>query len=197
MNEEYIIDNQGKKRKATKVICDFCGKSFLKPTRFLLKHKRNYCSQECAFNARKNRIKVTCALCGREFEVTPKILKKSKSGLVFCSRKCKDEGQKIKNGLTPIHPSHYGNTKYKDYTPSCVYQRICFENHPHKCCVCGEENIVAVHHYDGNHNNNEPSNLIPLCPTHHCYWHSNFRELIKDKVDEYINNFINKNTSGV
>lgn len=190
MKEEYIIDSQGKKRKATKVVCDFCGKSFLKPTRFL--EERNYCCRQCSFNAHKNRIKVKCALCGKEFEVTPKILKKSKSGLVFCSRKCKDEGQKIKNGITQIHPSHYGNTKYKDYTPSCVYQRICFENHPHKCCVCGEDKVVAVHHYDGNHNNNDPANLIPLCPTHHCYWHSKYRKIIKDKVDDYIKSFINK-----
>lgn len=45
--------------------------------------------------------------------------------------------------------------------------------------------IVEVHHYDGDRNNNELSNLIPLCPTHHRYWHSKHRSEIKDLVDNF------------
>ncbi len=39
---------------------------------------------------------------------------------------------------------------------------------------------------DENNLNNNPSNLIPLCPTHHQYWHSNFKYLIEKRVLAYI-----------
>lgn len=45
---------------------------------------------------------------------------------------------------------------------------------------------MEAHHYDGNKNNNAPENLVPLCPTHHRYWHSRFRYIIKKRIDEYI-----------
>jgi len=69
------------------------------------------------------------------------------------------------------------------------YRKLCFRYHEKKCIICGEENIVAVHHYDKNHENNDPRNLIPLCPTHHIYLHSLFGKLIIKKVQEYMQNF--------
>ena len=57
------------------------------------------------------------------------------------------------------------------------------------CIVCGEDNIVAVHHYDHNKKNNEPSNLIPLCPTHHQYVHSRYKHLVEDKIEVYKRSF--------
>lgn len=189
---DYIVDKQGKKRKAVKVICEHCGKEFLKPERFIKHGKHNYCSPECSHNATNKQIEVICDFCGKSYMIKPSKLLQSKSGLHFCSRNCKDNAQKIVNGFKEIQPSHYGYTKYNDYTPQNIYQRICFENHPHKCCVCGEEKIIAVHHYDGNHNNNEPSNLVPLCPTHHCYIHSKYKDEIIDKVNAYVEAFKNK-----
>jgi hypothetical protein len=46
--------------------------------------------------------------------------------------------------------------------------------------------VVAVHHLDENRNNNDPSNLIPMCPTHHHYWHSRFRHHVEATVLAYI-----------
>lgn len=66
------------------------------------------------------------------------------------------------------------------------YQTTCFEHHERKCVVCGEDKVVAVHHMDHNKKNNDPSNLIPMCPTHHQYWHSKYRSLIENKVLSYI-----------
>ena len=65
------------------------------------------------------------------------------------------------------------------------YRSICFRHHKKQCIVCEEYNIVEVHHFDNNHENDEPSNLIPLCPTHHKYIHSRHKILIKDKVNDY------------
>ena len=70
------------------------------------------------------------------------------------------------------------------------YRTTCFHFHKKECIVCGENKIVEVHHLDENNKNNSPNNLIPLCPTHHKYLHSNYRYLIEDKVNEYIKDFI-------
>lgn len=121
----------------------------------------------------KFHIKKVCPVCGKEF-FTETSTKASKQ--VCCSNACSNT----------YFRSGENNGMYSD-KPS--YFRLCFRHHPHKCCICGEENIVAVHHYDGNHNNDDICNLVPLCPTHHRYWHSKYKDLIKDKVDEYVKKF--------
>lgn len=70
------------------------------------------------------------------------------------------------------------------------YQSICFLHHKKKCVICGEEKIVAVHHYDHNHDNNDPANLVPLCPTHHSYVHSRYVGEVQPAIDEYVRKFI-------
>jgi hypothetical protein len=72
------------------------------------------------------------------------------------------------------------------------YRVTCFLHHNKKCIICGEDKVVEVHHLDGDKTNNNPENLIPLCPTHHRYWHSKYRSLIEDQVNEYIKNFRRK-----
>ena len=37
----------------------------------------------------------------------------------------------------------------------------------HTCQICGDWKYVEVHHKDGNHKNNDPINLITLCPFCH------------------------------
>lgn len=69
------------------------------------------------------------------------------------------------------------------------YCSTCFYHHKKECIICGEKNIVEVHHLDENSNNNNPENLIPLCPTHHRYWHSSYQYLIYDQVMKYIKNW--------
>jgi len=75
----------------------------------------------------------------------------------------------------------------------------------YKCSECGIENIyngkeiiLELHHIDGNHKNNELSNLTFLCPNCHSQTH-NFRnknpkrsEYLTDK--EYYNALINCNS---
>lgn len=127
----------------------------------------------------KYHLKKTCPVCDKEFYTNAGKKARNK---ICCSHSCSNtyfrSGEN--NGM-------YKNCKFKG---KCSYVIICFRNHPHKCCICGEEKIVAVHHYDGNHNNNEVDNLIPLCPTHHCYIHSKYKDEIQDKVDEYRKKFL-------
>lgn len=122
----------------------------------------------------KYHIKKVCPVCGKTFYTSTA---KKASRKICCSYACSN--------------THFRSGENNGrYTNKPSYVKLCFRHHPHKCCVCGEEHIVAVHHYDENHYNNSPENLVPLCPTHHSYWHSRFKELIKDKVDEYVKNFI-------
>jgi hypothetical protein len=72
------------------------------------------------------------------------------------------------------------------------YRTTCFAYHKQECIICKEQNIVEVHHYDEDNKNNKPENLIPLCPTHHQYWHSRYKSLIEQKVQEYIEQWKSK-----
>lgn len=95
----------------------------------------------------------------------------------FCSKSCANStGGKAKAA------------KYHLYELA-QYQTVCFRHHPKECVVCEEQNVVAVHHYNENHDDNRPENLVPLCPTHHIYMHSKHKYLIEDQVAEYVNNF--------
>jgi hypothetical protein len=71
-----------------------------------------------------------------------------------------------------------------------TYSELCWKHHEKQCVICDEKLIVAVHHYNGNHSDNRPENLVPLCPTHHQYWHSRHRSLVQSKVDEYVKKFL-------
>lgn len=70
--------------------------------------------------------------------------------------------------------------KYKNYVT------ICFSFHKKECIVCKENKIVAVHHYNEDHYDNRIENLVPLCPTHHQYMHSQFKCEIVEIVDNYV-----------
>jgi hypothetical protein len=70
-----------------------------------------------------------------------------------------------------------------------AYQSTCWLYHGKKCLVCNEEKIVAVHHVNENHHDNRPENLVPLCPTHHQYVHSRFRDEVQPIIDRYLENF--------
>lgn len=77
------------------------------------------------------------------------------------------------------------NPNWKNNT----YQTTCWHHHGKKCLVCGEEKIVAVHHVNENHNDNAPENLVPLCPTHHQYIHSRYKDEVQPIIDLYLKNF--------
>lgn len=118
--------------------------------------------------------KNNCLNCGKEFY--PK--KKTKCCGYACSNTYFRSGEQN------------GNWKQDSYRSTC------FLYHDKECVICEENVIVEVHHLDGNHNNNDPSNLIPLCPTHHKYWHSGHKHLIESGVKEYITHWLSKRELG-
>jgi len=112
-----------------------------------------------------------CPICKNEFETK----KGSKKEKMTCSHSCSNTFFRSKVN----HPN------WKDET----YRTTCFFYHKHECVVCKENLLLDVHHLDGNKKNNKPENLIPLCATHHNYWHSRYRYLVEDVVLEYVKNF--------
>lgn len=127
-----------------------------------------------------------CPVCDKEFEVSIK-LEESRPKLT-CSHGCANTY--FRSGINNGSHSKAANA---EENKGNSYRTICFHYHEKKCVVCGEYKIVAVHHYDENHGNDAPENLIPMCPTHHQYMHSNYKDEIAGVVDDYIKQWKDKN----
>ena len=117
---------------------------------------------------------VSCTSCLKIFEVREREKLFPSKDKYFCSRSCANSmGGKSKS-------IKYHSDDFAHYTT------VAFRYHKRMCCVCGEDKMVSVHHYDENHKNNDPKNLVPLCPTHHHYMHSRHRSEIDHIVKKYI-----------
>lgn len=67
------------------------------------------------------------------------------------------------------------------------HRKICFRHHGRKCIICNETVAVDAHHIDGNHKNDDPGNLVPLCANHHRYVHMKRHH---HHIDKAIKNFL-------
>lgn len=132
-----------------------------------IKNVNAYCCKQCKSEQSKE-VRV-CPICNESFSA----YKKEKK--VTCSYACSNKH--FRTG------DNHGNWKQD------AYRSTCFLYHKKQCIICNESNIVEVHHYNENHNDNSPENLVPLCPTHHTYMHSRFKTTISSIVEEYVNNF--------
>lgn len=122
------------------------------------------------------RVKKICPVCNSEFEA----LLGNKREKHVCSRSCANSF--FRSGKN--HPN-YGKITKND----SIYRSICFDHHKRECLVCGFNLIVEVHHVDHNKQNNEPKNLVPLCPNHHRMVHSRFKDLVQPKIEDYLKNY--------
>jgi hypothetical protein len=101
-----------------------------------------------------------CECCGTNFVFEGRIRSRTFEKARFCSRKCANStGGKAK-----------AKKHHSDSTAN--YRTVAFRYRDKKCYACGHDRILEVHHIDGDHDNNDPTNLIPLCPTHHKMMHS-------------------------
>lgn len=117
-------------------------------------------------------IEKICPVCGKKFET----LKNNKREKVVCSHSCSNT----------YFRSGQNNPNYKGVLKDNPYREICFMHHPKKCCICGFDYIVEVHHVDCDKDNNDPKNLVPLCSNHHRMYHSKYRQLVSPLIEDYI-----------
>lgn len=123
----------------------------------------------------------------------------SKSGIAAHTASCKKrkpcpvcgslvKGKNITCSHACANSFFRSNDNHPNWKPE-QYKTTCFLYHERRCIICDEFRIVEVHHADENKSNNKPENLVPLCPTHHQYWHSKHRNLIESRVRKYVEGF--------
>jgi hypothetical protein len=138
-----------------------------------------------------NSVKRKCCHCDREMTLAN--LKKHQNACKMNPKNMKEcpvcQTMHSKGGVTCSYScsnTYFRSGKNNPNWKENNYRMICFEAHGKACIVCGEDKIVAVHHLNEDHFDNRVENLVPMCPTHHQYFHSKYR----DEVMPYINKFI-------
>jgi hypothetical protein len=127
----------------------------------------------------------TCPVCGNNFKAKIGHSREKQTCSYACSNKFFRSG--LNNGNYQS-----GNYILLDGTNRQIgneYRKICFEYWEHICAIpkCGWDKIIDVHHIDYDHNNNNPKNLIPLCPNHHRLTEIN---QYKNEINQVIYNLI-------
>lgn len=138
-------------------------------------------------------IKVSCRFCQKELFCGG--IKKHEDNCYLnptnykecpvCSRPVKNFRYAVTCGASCANKKYRTGPSNGNWKQS-AYVTTCFLYHKKECVVCGENLIVEVHHLDGDRSNNDPSNLIPLCSTHHKYWHSRYRHLVEPVILKYL-----------
>lgn len=159
-----------------KVKCDFCNNTFERDQRrineSIKRGWKQYCSSDCKSKARNNRIKCQCAHCGKEIWKLSSEIKSSKTGNVFCNKSCACSYNNSHFRTGENNPNWKGGIGVSTGKES-VYGKLAFQNHPHRCNICGFDikSALQVHHIDFNHKNNSIDNLMILCANCHCQIH--------------------------
>lgn len=142
--------------------CAVCEKEFRTKPFFVKNGGGKYCSKECQYSGLKTGNTRPCHVCGKETYKKITQLSRSKSQKFFCGKSCQTKwrneqfvGEKHANWRN-------GKYVYRSVLTRAGIKKIC------SLCKSEDTRILAVHHIDKNHNNNEVSNLVWLC--HNCHF---------------------------
>ena len=171
MSDDVVfVEKDGRQRPGEVWICEAsdCDNEFIRRADYT--RAQRYCSRKCSSDARQNRIELVCDKCGHKFKRKKAHTKQSRSGLMFCSRKCKDEAQQLASGMSDLWPSHYGHSSCGGDLASRADVKPLVEQ---GCVDCGKKQrlFLNVHHIDGDRSNNDLSNFEVVCRNHHSIRH--------------------------
>jgi|SRR3989338_3806903 len=142
--------------------CKQCGTVFTAKPSLVERGMAIFCSRFCSYESLRAGEERGCVTCGRIVYKTRKDLERSKSGKFFCGKSCQ----------TIWRNKEFSRDKHKNWKGgSSTYRTIAKQNgDPVICSRCGARDmrILAVHHMDENHGNNDPGNLQWLC--HNCHY---------------------------
>jgi hypothetical protein len=145
----------GRSRRLVAQVCQTCSKTIYAP-----KHvNRRFCDKTCRGLSERTRVEKKCSWCATMFTLSPHRVGKTKSGLYFCSRGCKDRAQRL-DGFSELHPSHYGTGK------SGAYRLRAIKAYGARCSSCGyhqDVRMLDVDHINGDRANGDVRNLQVLC----------------------------------
>lgn len=169
---EDVVKNSKTFAEAIKKIYGYDNGNNRKKFKILVEQNKIDISHLRSRPEKHERIIKVCPICNKEFTT----IKGIKTEKITCSYSCSN--------------SYFRSGSYNPNWKDNNYRIKCFMYHKKECIVCGENKIVAVHHYDENKKNNKIDNLIPLCPTHHQYIHSKYKNEIIEIVEQYRNKFL-------
>lgn len=164
--------------------CKNCGSEFNRTPHYIKKHNSQFCSVECLKENRQANIpKAQCSACGKEIILTSDRRRNSKTGLHFCNRECQNP-----------YVAKYIRWKACSWNNNNSRRSIVLEAARSKCQQCGyceKEAMLDVHHWDGNHQNNDWDNLRCLCVWCHIGHHRNCVKLdelpnLVSEISEFI-----------
>jgi len=141
-------------------ICKACKKLFY-TTAIGFFQKQFFCSQKCSTETNKNKELISCFVCNKKRWKRPEQIKQSKSGKLFCSRKCFSKYITGKN--SPLwkggHINKYGYRKIYKNGKQIHEHRYIFENYIGRKLKPFEN----VHHLNGQRADNRIENLELWC----------------------------------
>jgi hypothetical protein len=120
-----------------------------------------------------------CAYCGKELRRELQL--PSMAHRKFCDRACMRKGFTGRRTATSV-----------SWTMGHYYARQLVPEGP--CTQCGKERGSDVHHVDGDHTNNEPSNLRRLCRSCHIKAHRSSSHCPQGHEFDDANTYVNPRT---
>jgi hypothetical protein len=131
-------------------------------------------------NEKEHHAKGLCYTCYKKLKWKPKIQICKR-----CKRKIPIHAKNLCAGCYN-YTFHLEKNKAYNHRKSSNVDLKTYRKVTKECVICGFSKIVDLHHIDLNKQNNNPKNLIGLCPNHHRMIHnSNFRyeifQILKEK----------------
>lgn len=151
----------------SKVRCEVCKYNFSVRPYFIKNGWGRYCSKKCKNEGQKTGESTACFICKKSVYRSRTDLRKSKSRKYFCGKSC----QTIWRNSQYIGAKHLN---WKGGISSGSYRNLLRRISSKEICeFCGitDKRVLAVHHRDHNHRNNEVNNLMWLCNNCHILHH--------------------------
>lgn len=147
-------------------ICHWCKKEIYKRASHLERYKIHFCNIICKQNYESSlskKIDISCSNCNKIIQRTRYQLRKSLNGIYFCDNMCKNRYLNIIRWKDNYQVKNH-RVKREEIISKCNK----------KCSNCGfdgDVRMLDIHHIDGNHSNNDVSNLTSICVWCHQKYH--------------------------